>query len=242
MRGERLKFALVLAALFAALVLEAPIEQVPGYHDFADTRTLLGIPNFWNLVSNAPLLVAGLLGIGLLARRPAAVAGIEWLVCFAGTALAALGSSYYHAAPDDAALVWDRLPIGIAFAGFFCALVSEYLDARAGRRLLAPALALAIGSILWWRSSGDLSLWIFVQAGPLLAIVLVLALFPGAARDRRWLASALACYAAAKLFELGDREAMGWTAGAVSGHVLKHLLAAAGVLCFYAMLKERLRS
>src|SRR5690242_13629963 len=135
MRGERLKFALVLAALLAALVLEAPIEQVPGYHDFADARTLLGIPNFWNLVSNAPFLVAGLLGIGLLARRPAAVARIEWLACFAGTTLAALGSTYYHAAPDDAALVWDRLPIGIAFAGFFCALVSEYLDARAGRRL-----------------------------------------------------------------------------------------------------------
>ena len=238
-RAAPLKFALVLSALFAALVLQAPIEQVPRYNEFADSRALLGVPSFWNMVSNLPLLVAGVLGLHLVLARPAAPARLEWLVCFAGATLAAFGSAYYHAAPSDATLVWDRLPIGIAFAGFFSALVAENVGARAGRRLLLPALAFAAGSVLWWRWSGDLSLWIFAQAGPMLAIVLVFALFPSAGRERRWLGWALACYAVAKLFELGDGELMRWTAGAMSGHPLKHLLAAAGVFCFYGMLRRR---
>jgi len=220
-------------------VLQAPIEQAPRYHEFADGRTLLGIQSFWNQVSNLPFLVAGALGLQWLAARPAAPARLEWQVCFAGTALVAFGSAYYHAAPSDATLAWDRLPIGIAFAGFFSALVAENLGARAGRRTLLPALAFAAGSILWWRWSGDLSLWIFAQAGPMLAIVLVLALFPEARRERRWLGGALGCYAAAKLFELADGEVMRWSGGLAGGHALKHLAAAAGVLCFWAMLRRR---
>ena len=234
-----LKFFLPLLALLAALLLQAPIEQLPNYHEFADARSFLGIPGFWNRVSNAPLLIAGVLGMLLLRRPEVQATRVEWLVCFTGTALAAFGSSYYHAVPSDATLVWDRLPIGIAFAGFFCALVAENIGAHAGRRLLLPALAFAAGSITWWRFTGDLSLWIFVQAGPMLAIVLVCVLFPARGRERRYLAWALVCYAVAKLFELEDREVMQWTAGAVSGHVLKHLMAAAGAFCFYAMLRTR---
>ena len=233
------KFFLVLAALLAALLLRAPIEQVPDYNEFADTRAILGIPNFWNQVSNAPLLAIGLLGLGLLLRCRVPGARAEWLVCFAGATLAAIGSSYYHAMPDDATLVWDRVPIGIAFAGFFCALTAENVAASAGRWLLLPSIAFAAGSIYWWRASGDLSPWVFAQAGPLLAVVLVFVLFPERRAERRYLGWALACYLAAKLFELGDREVMRWTAGLVSGHVLKHLLAAAGVFCFYAMLRRR---
>lgn len=41
----------------------------------------------------------------------------RWLyaVVFAGLILTALGSGYYHLAPDNARLVWDRIPIMITF-------------------------------------------------------------------------------------------------------------------------------
>ena len=164
------------------------------------------------------------------------------MAVFGGPALVAFGSAWYHSHPDDATLVWDRLPMGIAFMGFFTAVLVEHLEGTARRTvhaLLAPLLILSALAIWWWHASGDLSLWVWVQGAPMLAVVLVLALLPGRYTHRRYLAYALACYAAAKLFEHADLELMQWTGGAMSGHALKHFAAAAGVGWFYAMLRER---
>jgi len=156
--------------------------------------------------------------------------------------LTAFGSAWYHANPNDVTLIWDRLPIGIAFMGFFTALLVEPLEGPArdaARRLLAPLIVLSAAAIWWWSASGDLSLWVWVQAAPMLAVVLMLALLPGRYTHRRYLAYALACYAVAKLLELADVELMRWTGELMSGHALKHFAAAAGVWCFYVMLRER---
>jgi hypothetical protein len=202
-------------------------------------RALVGVGHFWNLVSNLPFLVIGLMGLRATQRPAIGAARLEWRTVFAGAVLVSFGSAYYHLAPSDARLVWDRVPIAIAFMGFFSALVAENIDARLGRRMLAPALAFGFASIYWWRATGDLSAWIWVQAAPMLAIALVLGLFPARHSHRRYMAYALACYVAAKLLELADRALMDWTGGLISGHTLKHLAAAAGVWCFYAMLVNR---
>ena len=47
----------------ATLPLLPPIAQDPTYHQFADQRTLLGIPNFWNVVSNLPFVLVGAMGL-----------------------------------------------------------------------------------------------------------------------------------------------------------------------------------
>ena len=241
MRREWLVGAL-LAVLLALLFFgAAPILQPAGYHDLADQRSMLGIGHFWNVVSNLPFLVVGLMGLALLRRKPEEAAA-AWATLFGGTVLVAFGSSWYHSHPDDATLIWDRVPIGIAFMGFFSALLVEHLEGAARRmahRLLAPLVILSLAAIWWWHASGDLSLWVWVQAAPMLAVVLVLALLPGRYTHRRYLAYALACYAAAKLFELGDLQLMHWSAGLMSGHALKHFAAAAGVWCLYLMLRER---
>jgi len=169
-------------------------------------------------------------------------AAAAWTTLFAGTALVALGSAWYHSAPGNMTLVWDRLPIGIAFMGFFTALLVEHLEEPAkgiAQRLLWPLVALSLGALWWWHMSGDLSLWVWVQAAPMLAIVLFLALLPGRYTHRRYFAYALAFYAAAKLFEIADVQLMQWTGGLMSGHTLKHFAAAAGVWCFYVMLSRR---
>ena len=241
MRRESLVL-FVLAALAPLLFFgAAPILQPAAYHDLADQRALLGIGHFWNVVSNLPFLVVGLMGLDLL-RRKSEEAAAGWVALFAGNVLVAFGSAWYHSNPNDATLIWDRLPIGIAFMGFFTALLVEHLDGTArevARRLLAPLIVLSAAAIWWWQASGDLSLWVWVQAAPMLAVVLVLALLPGRYTHRRYLAYALACYAAAKLLELGDVQLMQWTGGLMSGHALKHVAAAAGVWCFYVMLRER---
>src|SRR6185295_8964248 len=94
-----------------------------------------------------------------------------WAVFFAGTVLVAFGSAYYHWRPDDAALLWDRLPMTIAFMALFVALLSEHIDERLDRKLLVPAIAIGIASLVWWRYAHDLRLYAWVQFAPLIAIV-----------------------------------------------------------------------
>jgi hypothetical protein len=227
----------VSALLLAGLLWQAPIAQFADYHDLADQRTLLGIPHFWNVATNLPFLLVGAMGLALLRRRPAG-ASSAWAALFSGTVLVFFGSACYHLDPSDATLVWDRLPIGIAFMGFFAALIGEHgrVDSRL---LMLPLILFSIAAVYWWRFTGDLSLWVWVQLAPMLAIVLALVFLPGRYTHRRYMAYALACYALSKLLELGDRQLMDWSGGAFSGHALKHLAAAAGVYCFYEMLRRR---
>ena len=244
-QGRRWREHLVLVVLACLLPVLffgfAPIPQADGYHDLADQRSILGVGHFWNVVSNAPFLIVGLLGLRLV-RRKREEAAAAWATLFGGTALIALGSTWYHSDPNDATLIWDRAPIGIAFMGFLTALLVEHLEGaprHIAHRLLAPLMLCSAGAIGWWQWSGDLSLWVWVQAAPMLAVVLVIALLPRRYTHRHYLVYALACYMAAKLFELGDVELMQWSGGLVSGHTLKHLAAAAGVWCFYRMLRDR---
>src|SRR4051812_4036353 len=113
-----------LVAAFAVPALPQPLS----YHAFADCRTFYGLPNFWNVVSNVPFLVAGALGLASIWRGGGAfVEGREqlpYLVFFLGALLTCAGSSYYHAAPDNTRLVWDRLPMTLGFAGLVAASVA----------------------------------------------------------------------------------------------------------------------
>src|SRR4051812_18029238 len=101
--------------LIAAFLLHGPVAQYAHYHQFADTRTLFGLPNAADVLSNLGFALVGLWGLLCLwpKRRSAALAaGWPGYCLFLVTLiLTAAGSSYYHLAPDDARLVWDRLPI-----------------------------------------------------------------------------------------------------------------------------------
>src|SRR6516162_11899469 len=138
--------ALGIAALGIIFCLP-PIPQDQNYHVFADDRTILGVPNFLNVASNLPFVLVGVLGLALLFRRDAVRSdgpirsSAEWwplLVLFTGVLLTGFGSSYYHLDPDNERLVWDRLPMTIAFMGFFAGMIGERIGGRAGAWLLWP--------------------------------------------------------------------------------------------------------
>jgi hypothetical protein len=216
-------FLAVMAASLAALWLLPPIPQSQDYHQFADQRTLLGIPNFWNVVSNLPFIAIG--AVGLLRHRedPATV------VLFAGIFLTGFGSAYYHWDPNDGSLFWDRLPMTLSFSAILAGAVAERLDARTGAILLWPLLGLGVLSLLWWRWTGDLRLYGWVQFFPCLALPVLFLLFPAQYTSSYYWIIAAAFYLAAKVFEYSDAEI--YSVGQIlSGHTLKHLAAAAA--CF----------
>ncbi|MGO9257302.1 MAG: hypothetical protein ACLQU1_13495 [Bryobacteraceae bacterium] len=123
-------------ALFAALAVASayvllavpPVPQDESYHQFADRRTIWGIPNFWNVISNLAFVAAGLWGIGALRRREVFACPWEraaYAVFLAGVLLTAFGSAYYHLRPDSNRLVWDRLPMTLAFLSLFSTTIGS---------------------------------------------------------------------------------------------------------------------
>ncbi len=240
---------LVGTAVAAAIVASAASRQPqpPGYLDFADERRLLGIPNGLNVLSNVAFLAVGLAGLaallgkGVRFRNPQERA--PWVVFFGGVVLTGAGSAWFHLAPSMASLVWDRLPMAIGFMGLLSALVAERVDAVWGRRLLWPLVGLGLSTVVYWslteRSGvGDLRPYLLVQFYPLVALPLLVLLFPSRCSGSRTYLVALGAYLAAKVAELldGAIHALG---GLVSGHTLKHLLAAAGIGAIAWMLVHR---
>ena len=231
--------AIIAAPLLYLLLLHGPIPQDKGYHVFADMRTCLGVANFGNVASNLAFLAVGVSGGTWCYRHLTAGARLSWMVFFLGVALVFFGSGYYHYQPNDDALVWDRLPMTLAFMGLFAALMSEHLGAPLERPVLLPALLLGIASVLWWRYSDDLRIYIWVQLAPLLAIPFVVAMFPARYTHRNYLIYGLIFYAIAKVAEYLDHGAYAFTAQWLSGHTLKHLIAAMAPLMLLLMLQRR---
>src|SRR5437667_12639658 len=53
----------IVAASVLGLDLHEPVPQDISYHEFADRRTVLGVPNFWNVISNVAFLIVGIAGL-----------------------------------------------------------------------------------------------------------------------------------------------------------------------------------
>lgn len=230
-------FGLSFATLVVAYFVPA-IPQDPAFHDFADKRPWLGIPNFGDVVSNLGFLVVGLLGLyqilgpdrAALFDRPGDV--VPYVAIFIAVTLVTVGSGYYHLAPDNAALMWDRLPITLAFMGLFAAVVADRIDRRAGMVLLPVLLIAGVASVLYWHytelaGQGDLRAYGISQFFPMVAIPLIVFLFqPGRYSDGKSIAWIFTAYVFAKIFELTDHQIFDLLGGLVSGHSLKHLAAA----------------
>lgn len=232
--------AVALAVIAGVFLFVPPIAQDLAYHDFADKRGWLGIPNFGDVVGNAPFAIVGIWALATLARIKPSFTDLAayrlWQVFFFGVFLVAFGSGYYHWAPDNHTLVWDRLPMTIAFMSLFSLIIMRHVDRRAGMLLFWPLLLIGIGSVFYWdyteaQGAGDLRLYALVQFLPIVLIPLILWLFPAAESGMRALLHTLGFYLLAKVLEHFDHAFFNIAGDAVSGHTLKHIAAAAAVAC-----------
>jgi hypothetical protein len=239
-------FAVVLTA--AVFLFIPPLPQDPAYYDFSDARRLLGIANFWNVVSNLPFLAIGAVGLAYVNRysNSVCVAGLETacMVFFAGILLTAFGSAYFHLAPGNATLVWDRLPMTIGFGALITIIVGECVSVSAARHLLIPMLLLGFGSVEYWawteaRGAGDLRPYAIVQFLPMLIIPIILSGCRHAHGSTRYYWWMILFYFLAKLLEYFDDKIFN-LGHLISGHSLKHVVAAAAPAVFlYALSRRR---
>ncbi len=241
--------AIALLALGAALapwlvaLLAPPLAQPQSYHDFADQRTLWRIPHAANVLSNLAFVAVGSWGLAALVRGSmnfgvAPGARKAWFVMFLGITLTGIGSAYYHLAPCDSTLVWDRLPMALAFAGLVAGTLADRAPSLSGPVILALA-ATAIGSVVAWAVSGDLVPYLSMQAGYVVVVLLATALIGSPYTRAGQLFGAVALYAGAIVCERLDVPIDAALGGLVSGHTLKHLLAAAAAWLIGLMLTRR---
>jgi hypothetical protein len=248
-RGRAL-LAVSLFAIIAVFVFVDPYPQPQAYHAFADTRTLFGIANFWNVATNAVFLVPGIAGLWMLGSgdQPGIIKGLfpAYHILFVGVLLTAFGSGWFHLAPDNNTLFWDRLPMTIAFMSLVAIIVGEHVSENLGRRLLWPLLAIGAASVFYWDYSesqlaGDLRLYGLVQFLPMLLIPAILLMYPSVFDRTRFIWVVFLLYAFAKVFEQMDATLYDF-GEVISGHSIKHICAALGpIVLIYGGTKRRLR-
>jgi len=245
-RSTAFVIAFTLLTAAAAFLLPA-VPQPLDYHDFADQRGAFGIDNFVDVVSNVAFLLAGLAGLFVVfsGRARFEFPGERWpyAVFFLGILLTAAGSAWYHLAPDNETLFWDRLPMTIAFMGLVSSQVVDRIGVRAGLILLGPMLLVGLASVVYWivterMGAGNVLPYALLQGYAVIVLLLMAALHRSRYTRGGDLYFIFGWYVLAKLLEHFDAQVLAYS-HLVSGHTLKHVAAAAAGLVACRMLMQR---
>lgn len=225
----------ITVGLIAILALHGRIAQPAQYHDFADRSALFGIPHAGDVLSNAGFALVATWGwLTLRPRRASEELRAGWpgyRLFLIGLLLTAFGSAFYHWAPDNLSLIWDRLPIALVSAGLIAGVRGDIFGGSK-TAIEATILALAaVASVAWWaitesHGAGDLRPYLLLQGLALILIPLWQAIYRAPRSDRIAFGAAMGLYVLAKLAEVFDHE-IATTLGFVTGHTLKHLIATA---------------
>ena len=230
------RFALFggMALLFTLALLMPGMAQSEHYHAFADQRGWLGLPHAADVLSNLGFLLAGMAGFAVLWRADyQRLNGTARALCamfFAGLLCSAAGSAFYHWAPKNTTLLWDRLGMSVAFAGLLGLAVQTRIDDISARITAAVLLVAAPASVAVWAQTGNLLPWVLVQGGGMLMLLWLAFVTPRRNALPVGLGWVIGLYAVAKLLEMSDSDVFAVTEHWVSGHSLKHWVAAAAAL------------
>lgn len=186
-----------------------------------------------NIATSIPFLVIGVFALRKLCadwRRLDRAPDLPLLTFAFSLVLVGAGSAFYHWSPSTYHLLWDRLPIALCLAALVCAMANVYAGSRVGTFMLAPAILVAVLSVLYWYGSWthgheDLRPYAAVQLCATLWAGAVAFRRPTRLADMRGLRWAMAAYASGRILELFQQRIYDQL-GMDLGHPLKHLLVA----------------
>ena len=231
--------ALFIIISFVALFFVEPISQDPAYHNLADNRTILGINNFFDVVSNLPFLFTGLLGLFCIFKNWGVRSSWGWLILFISVICVSFGSSYYHLNPENKTLTWDRLPMAISFMALFVIVLADYVNNTLGKWLLIPMCLVGIFSVAYWHMIDDLRMYAWVQFVSMALLLIIISVYKPTHLQTKYLIYAFIFYTLSKLFEHFDKHIYELMNQFVSGHTIKHLFAAIATFFVYLLLKRQ---
>ncbi len=245
----KILISIISLCFISYLVTHKPIAQDVSYHHFSDTRKLFDVPNFLNTISNVFFILVGIIGLFDLRRftpeRYLVSFKIGYIVLFLGSILVGLGSGYYHFHPNNNTLIWDRLPMTLTFMALFSIVIAEFVSLNLGKKIFWPVICLGAISVIYWAVTetyhvGDLRPYIIIQFLPMLIIPVILLAFQSSFTHINGYWLLFLCYLLAKITEHFDFEIQHFL-GFISGHSIKHVLAACGLLLLSITYKYRRR-
>jgi len=237
-----IRLVLLACALFAVLLFVPPIPQWQSYHDFADTRTIFGIHNFFNICSSYLFCFVAIWGFVSLWQKRNAFSFVEifpFLLFFVGLFLVGLGSGFYHLEPNDTRLVFDRMSMSIVFMAMLAIAISTKISPITGFYLVLPLLLFGLFSVYYWGVALDLRLYGFTQYASILFTIVILIIYKTPYPPISFFVWAFSWYALAKFFELSDRSIYEATNYIISGHTLKHLTSCVSASYFVRMVRYK---
>lgn len=230
--------ASVIVFTFVCLFFIKPIPQDLTYHLFADNRSILGIRNFFDVISNLPFFFVGLLGCITIHKHWGFSQSWSWLVLFSSILLVSFGSAYYHLNPENKTLAWDRLPMAVAFMALFVIVLADYVSVRLEKWLLIPMCLLGVYSVFYWHITDDLRIYAWVQFASMTLLLIIISVYKPTHLSTHYLLLAFFFYILSKIAEYLDKPLFQLTSEIVSGHTIKHLIASIATFYFYILLKR----
>jgi hypothetical protein len=237
---------LYLAALFVFIIMAlfyGPISQPQEYHDFADDREILGVPNALDVMSNLAIIYPGVVGLAFIheSRNRTQVSEDEisiQITLFSGMILTFAGSVWFHLDPTDSTMLWDRLGMSVVIGSCISLLIHDMWDRNLAAKIHLPIIIASIVSVLWWPVFDDLRVYFIVKHHPFILFPIFL-LCGRRIYDKvsgyYW---ALSMFLLATIFEFADQQIFEIT-GIISGHTLKHIAAGIGLWFLMVMIRDR---
>jgi hypothetical protein len=242
MSKSEISFLTGLIILILLAIFLPSIEQNQNYHNFADQRVLFGVNNAFDTLSNLAFIIVGALGLFNFYNNQYIKISNSFSVIlnlfFISIILIGLGSSFYHLSPNDFTLVFDRLAMSLVFASILAMLAYLKISSRFGLHTLAELLILAPLTVLIWKFNGNLTPYVVLQFGGIILVILTL-LLTKTRMQGPCFTSLIILYGAAKLAEFYDEKIFNLSQNLISGHTLKHLIAALAVIIFVSPLKVK---
>ncbi|WP_367607647.1 ceramidase domain-containing protein [Legionella sp. W05-934-2] len=239
--------AVIPAILYLLWVPRFP--QWQSYHKFSDSRVFWMIPNFADVISNGLFLSFGIYGLILLVKNKNSLTNkpdtFVYSLLFIAIILTGIGSTYYHLSPNNATLVWDRIPMTVIFMTLLSLTIMQRIHPKLGLYLLLPFIVLGVFSVVYWYATelagvGDLRPYALVQFYAMFIIVAILVLFRKPYPPTTAYLYVGFFYILAKLAEYYDRFIFDHFK-LLSGHTIKHVAAAIGCYGFVMMVKAQIK-
>jgi len=203
------------------------ISLPKGYHNFADKRRLVGLPNAMNVLSNLFIIIPV---IYLLKHKTENITNNNLLIIH--ITLLSLASAYYHYNPTDKSIFWDILMIA-TLSIIVLNIINEY---KCGILFYI----LGILSVVYWKQTGDIRLYLLILIG--VPIIFFLKYYDNEEEDdndvKKNLYIILFFTVLYRFVEYYDHQIYNFTNKMISGHTLKHIFAGLSILYIVKLLKE----
>ena len=203
------------------------LNKIPlskGYHNFADKRTYLGIPNFLNVISNIAILIPAIYLITKQKKN-----SLLSNVLIIHIILLAIASTYYHLNPSDDTIFWDIMMIATTSI-IVLIMFTNHTDFKGLLLYL-----LGIFSIIYWKYEGDLRPYISILIGVPLYIIIK---YYKNISLRNYIYIIIIANILLRLSEHNDHTIYKITNNQISGHTLKHIFSGIGIFYVIIMLQK----